>query len=161
LRAYYRPGATAFERLESHIAHLLCSRPETSTRLADLLVWTAGLGPAREAAIRQALPAGCIAHPGEALGLARATLFFCGLTRENERNLSGKPREDLAELLEGKVRQLDLASPASYAVASLVEGYCYMGASFARGMDKVFQAVTGRPLGEQLGRALALLRPSR
>jgi hypothetical protein len=130
------------------------------TRLADLLVHAAGLGPGREAALREALPAGCLTHPGEAMGIARAALFFCGLTRENEGLLTGRPREDFAGLLGGGFRRLDLASPASYGIESLVEGYCYMGASFRRGMDSVFHAVTGRPLGEHLRRALALLRPS-
>ncbi len=158
MRAYYHPGATPHERLESQIAHQLCTRPEMSSRLADLLVWAAGLGPAREAALREALPPVCVSHPGEALGMARAALFFCGLTMENEAQLSGRPREDLDRLLKGRFRVMDLAAPASYAVPSLVEGYCYMGASFARGMDKVFEAVTGLPLGEHLRRALALLK---
>lgn len=157
MRAYYRPGATSFERLESHIAHLLCSRPETAVRLADRLVLAAGLGPSREGTLRDALPAECISHPGEALGMARASLFFCGVRQEVERTLTGRPREDFSAVLKGYFQPLDLASPAAYADSGLVEGYCFMGASFARGMDRLFHAVTGQPLGEHLRRALALL----
>ena len=161
MRAYCRPGATSFERLESHIAHLLCSRPETATRLVDQLVRTAGLGEVRQAALRRVFPVGCVTHPGEALGMARAALFFCGITAENERELTGRPREDFAALLKGYFRPLDLTSPSSYAALSLVDGYCYMGASFARGMDQVFEAVTGQPVKEHLRRALTFLKPSR
>jgi hypothetical protein len=157
VRAYYRPGATSFERLESHIAHLLCSRPETATHLADRLVLAAGVGPGREKAIREALPAGYFSHPGEALGIARASLFFCGVTQEEEGVLTGRPRGDFAAVLKGYFRPLDLASPASYTDPGLVEGYCFMGASFARGMDRLFHAVTGQPLGEHLRRALTFL----
>ena len=32
-----------------------------------------------------------------------------------------------------------------------------MGAGFARGVDRVFQAATGQPLSEHLRRALSLL----
>ena len=160
MRAYYRPGATPFERLESHIAHLLCSRPETASHLADRLVAAACLGPSREKLLREVLPAGCITHPGEALGMARASLFFCGLTQEDEVGLTGRPREDFTGLLKGRFEPLDLASPESYEAPSLVEGYCFMGASFARGMDKLFLAVTGQPLAEHLRRALTLLQPS-
>ncbi len=157
MRAYYRPGATSFERLESHMAHLLCSRPDAAARLADRLVMAAGLGPTREETLRNELPAECISHPGEALGMARAVLFFCGVRQNDEKELTGRPREDFAAVLKGYFHPLDLASPASYTDAGLVEGYCYMGASFARGMDRLFHAVTGQPLKEHLRRALALL----
>ncbi len=160
MRAYCRPGATAFERLESHVAHLLCSRPEMSGRLAELLVEVAGLGPARESAVRKALPDGCADHPGEALGVARAVLFFCGVSLENERALVGGPRQDFARLIHRGFHPVDIAAPGSYATPSLVEGYCYMGASFARGMDRVFEGVTGQPLGEHMRRALAVLKTS-
>ncbi|HEX9014712.1 MAG TPA: hypothetical protein VF960_01780 [Chloroflexota bacterium] len=110
--------------------------------------------------MRKAFPDGCADHPGEALGMARALLFFCGLTMESERALVGGPRQDFARLMRGDFRPVDLAAPTSYAAPSLVDGYCYMGASFARGMDRVFEGVTGQPLGEHMRRALAVLKTS-
>lgn len=160
MRVYCRPGATSLERLEALIAFYLCSKPEIPQKVADLLVWATDGGPARERAIRDAFPAECIPDPAEALGMARAVLLLCGVAPERGKQLTGQPREDFSRLMEGRYRYQDLGSPEAYAVPSLLEAYCHMGAGFARGVDRVFQAVTGQPLAEHLRRALALLEPT-
>jgi len=160
LRAYYRPGATPLERLETLVALYLCSRPGIPERVADLLVRATGCGTAREVLIREAFSSRSVPDPAEALGMARALLLLCGVAPEHGQRLSGQPREDFARLLEGQFPHPDLASPESYAVPSLLEAYCHMGSGFARGVDRVFRAVTGRPLVEHLRRALALLERS-
>ena len=95
--------------------------------------------------------------PAEAMGAARAVLLLCGVAAENWQRLTGNPREDFARLMEGEYRRQELTVPEAYAVPSLLDAYCHMGAGFARGVDRVFQAVTGHPLIEHLNRALALL----
>lgn len=160
MRVYCRPGATPLEQLEARLAAQLCSRPEIPQRVADLLVWVTDSGPARERAIRDAFPAERIGDPAEALGIARVVLLLCGIAPESKEQLSGDPKEDLANLLEGQYRTRDLASPSAYAFPSLLEAYCHMGAGFARGVDRVFRVVTGQPLSEHVRRALVLLEPS-
>lgn len=160
MRAYCRPSATPLERLEAHLAFQLCSRPEVAPRVADLLVWATGSGPGREAAIREAFLSRTVVEPAEAVGVARAVLVLCGVAPEHGAELTGEPREDFARLMEGHYKHHDLGSPAAYAVPSLLDAYCHMGAGFARGVDRVFQAVTGHPLAEHLRRALSLLDPA-
>lgn len=160
VRAYCRPGATPLERLESYVASRLCSGEDFPQRLAELLSWATNSGPARAAAIRAEFPTTRVSHPGEALGMARAVLVFCGLTPERERELSGRAREDFICLMARRYRNEDLGSPASFEAPNLVEGYCYMGASFSRGVDLVFRAVTGQPLSAHLSRALRVLGAS-
>ncbi len=159
VRAYCRPGATPLERLESYVASRLCSREDFPQQLAELLSWATSSGPARSDAIRAVFPSTCVRHPGEALGMARAVLVFCGVTPEREMELSGHPREDFVRLMAGRYRSGDLGSPDSFDAPNLIEGYCYMGASFSRGVDLVFRAVTGQPLSEHLSRALRVLGP--
>ncbi len=160
MRVYYRPGATSLERLEALIAFYLCSKPEIPERVADLLAWATGSGPARESLIREAFSGESIPDPAEALGMARAVLLLCGVAPERGRQLTGQPREDFVRLIGGEFHHQDLASPEAYAAPSLLEAYCHMGAGFARGVDRVFHAVTGQPLAEHLRRALALLQPT-
>jgi len=127
--------------------------------LADLLVWVGNLGPNREKAIRQAFSPDSLGEPAEALGMARAVLLLCGIAPEHCGELTGQPRLDFIKLLDGKHQPPDLASPTVYAVPSLLEAYHRMGAGHARGVDRVFLAMTGQPLSEHLRRALALLDP--
>lgn len=157
MRAYCRPGATPIEQLEAHLAFQMHTRPQVTQRVADLLAWATNSGPAREETIRDSFSQGTTGNPAEALGMARAVLFLCGVAPENGDQLYGHPRLDFARLLEGEFRRQDLASPRSYALPSLLEAYSHMGAGFARGVDRVFQAATGQPLSEHLRRALSLL----
>ncbi len=160
MRVHCRPGATPLEKLEALVAGHLCSDPEMPQQLADLLVWATGCGPARERAVRAALRQKDIGDLAEALGMARALLLLSGVATDPEERLCGRPRVDFARMMEGRFHPQDLAAPEAYAAPILVDGYCHMGAGFARGMDRVFTAVTGRALGEHLRRALALLEPS-
>ncbi|MGE5617769.1 MAG: hypothetical protein ACM3US_00755 [Sphingomonadaceae bacterium] len=160
MRVYCRPGATPLERLEALTACYLRSKPEIPGQVADLLIWATGCGPAREGAVRAAFRFGCVPDPAEALGMARAVLLLCGIAPEYRQRLTGRPRRDLTHLLQGRYRHHDPASPEAYALPSLLDAYCHMGAGFARGVDRVFQAVTGRPLAEHLQRAFALLEPA-
>jgi hypothetical protein len=128
--------------------------------MAELLAWATGGGSGREIALKEAFAPESIEDTAEALGMARAALFLCGVAPEYRVRLSGNPREDLARLMEGQYRHRDLASPNAYAAPSLLDAYCHMGAGFARGVDRVFRAATGRPLAEHLSRALALLEPA-
>ncbi len=159
MRVYCRPGATPLERLEAYLAFCLRAQGEAAGRVADLLVAAVDPSPPREAAIRQLFQSP-LGDPAEALGAARAVLILCGLLRERGRGLTGDPRRDLARLVEGEHLPLAPPSPESYEAPDLLEGYCYLGASFARGMDAVFGAVTGRGLEEHLSRALGMLEPS-
>jgi len=159
LRVYCRPGATPLERLEAYLAFCLCHRPDTLRQVAGLLVWATGCGPAREESIRELLSRH-VDDPAEALGMARAVMLLCGLTPEQGVDLTGRPKIDFDHLMEGDYRHPDLASPTAYAVPSLLDAYHHMGAGFARGVDRMFQAVTGQPLCEHLRRALALLDPA-
>lgn len=161
MRVYCRPGATSLERLEALVAFYLCSKPEIPGRIADLLVWATDCGPAREGLIREAFSRESAPDPAEALGMARAVLLLCGVAPERDHHLlTGRPRRDFTRLIKGHFLCQDLASPEAYAVPSLLEAYCCMGVSFARGVDRVFQGVTGQPLAEHLRRALALLDPT-
>lgn len=157
MRVYCRPGATSMERLEAYVASGLCSRPEVSRQVAELLAWSIDGDPSREMAIRNAFVGRCFEDPAEALGAARALLLLCGVAPECCRELTGRPREDYSRLLKGCFRPPAPASPAAYAAPSLLESYCHMGTGFARGVDLVFWAATGRPLIAHLRRALALL----
>jgi len=159
LKVHCRPGATPLERLEAYLAFCLCHKPDVPCQLADLLVWAANVGPIRERAIRQAFSPDSLGEPAEALGMARAVLLLCGMVPERCGELTGQPRLDYAGLLDGTHRPPDLASPTVYAVPSLLEAYHRMGAGHARGVDRVFLAVTGQPFSEHLRRALALLDP--
>ncbi len=159
MRVYCRPGATPFERLEAYLAFCLCHRPDTLEQVAELLVWAMGSGPTREESIRRLLSQR-VDDPAEALGMARAVLLLCGLTPEQGVDLSGRPRIDFDRLMEGGYRHPDPASPTVYAAPSLLDAYNHMGAGFARGVDRMFRAVTGQPLSEHLRRALALLNPA-
>ncbi len=160
MRVYCRPGATSLERLEAHVAFRLCSRPEASGQMAELLSSVIGPNRAPEAAPGQPFLSP-IADPAEALGVARAVLLLCGLAPEHRVALTGNPREDFARLVKGCYRAPDPGSPETYALPSLLDAYCHMGAGFARGVDAVFATVTGSSLGDHLRRALALLeRPA-
>lgn len=157
---YCRPGATSLERLEALTAFYLCSRPEIPQQVAGLLIWATDGGPARECAIQEAFSGDSVSDPAEALGMARAVLLLCGVAPEQRQQLTGQPRRDFTRLMKGSFRHHDLASPEAYALPSLLEAYSHMGAGFARGVDRVFQAATGQPLVEHLRRALALLEPA-
>ena len=156
MKVYCRPGATPFERLEAHIAFHLRCRPEVCRPVGRVLSDSTGK-PETDGAWGGPLPSERIENPAEALGAARAILLLCGVAAENQSGLTGNPREDFARLLEGRYGRRSLAAPEAYAVPSLVNAYCHMGASFARGVDRVFQAVTGQPLAEHLNRAFKLL----
>jgi hypothetical protein len=159
LRVPCRPGATPLERLEALVAYHICSNPEIPQQLADLLIWATDCGPTREQAVRGAFPQSGIPDPAEALGMVRALLLLSGVATDRVERLSGRPGEDFARMMEGRFHPLDLASPDVYVAPVLVDGYCHMGAGFARGMDRVFGAVTGQPLSEHFRRALAMLEP--
>lgn len=159
MKVYCRPGATPVERLEGYLAFCLYFKSEILERVADLLVWATDAGPLRERAIRQAFSNGNVGDPAEALGMARAVLLLCGVAAEHGTPLTGEPRVDFANLMGGEYRHADLTSPAAYAVPSLLDAYHHMGAGYARGVDRVFQAVTGHTLSAHLRRALALLDP--
>jgi hypothetical protein len=146
--------------LEALIAGQLCSDPEMPQQLADLLVWATGCGPTREQAVRVAFQQTDISDPAEALGMARALLLLSGVATDPEERLCGRARVDFARMMEGRFHPQDLASPDAYAAPVLVDGYCHMGAGFARGMDRIFAAVTGHALCEHLRRALAMMEPS-
>ncbi len=156
MRVYCRPGATPLEQLEALIAFYLCSKPEIPPQVGELVLWVTGGGTARETAVREAFPTECVPDPAEALGMARAVLLLCGVAPEHRPRLTGRPREDFALLMEGHYHPQSLGSPDDYALPSLLEAYCHMGAGFARGVDRVFHAVTGNPLAEHLRRALSL-----
>ncbi len=160
MRVYYHPGATAHERLEALIASYLRSKPEVPPQVAELLAWATDCGPAREVTIREVFSSGCVLDPAEALGMARAVLLLCGVTPEHGLRLTGQPRTDFARLMEGEFHHRNLESPESYAAPSLLEAYCHMGAGFARGVDRIFEAATGQPLAGHLRRAMALLPPT-
>ena len=157
MRAYCRPGATPIERLEGYLASCLYSKSDALQQVAELLVRTTNAGPARSQAIRLLFSNGDRCDPAEALGIARAVLLLCGIAPERCTSLSGKPKADLSNLISGDYHQIDLTSPESYAAPSLLYAYHHMGAGFARGIDLVFQVVTGHTLAEHLRRALALL----
>lgn len=139
------------------MASCLSSKPEISERVADLLIWASGAGPSRAQAIRLLFSDCCTCDNAEVLGMARTVLLLFGIAPEHKTPLSGEPRTDLANLMEGEYPLPDLSSPATYAAPSLLDAYHHMGAGFTRGVDRVFHVVTGHTLAEHLRRALALL----
>jgi hypothetical protein len=157
VRAYWRPGATALERLEGYLASRLRTQERVGRRVAAILAATTGQGPDREGEFREVLQPGGVDHPAEALGIARAALFLCGVCTCGDERLTGDPEADLRRLLSGEFRRDDPTSPSVYATPDLVEGYCYMGASFARGVDRLFLIATRQPFNEHLHRALTLV----
>jgi hypothetical protein len=156
-RSYWRPGATPLERLEGYLAARLRTQERVGRRLAALLATATGHGPDREAEFREALIPGSIASPAEALGMARAAMFLCRVCDDGVSRLTGDPETDLRRLLSGELRHDASTSPCMCAWSEMVEGYCYMGASFARGMDRLFLLATRRPFNEHLHRAMTLV----
>lgn len=160
MRIYWRPGATPMERLEGYLGCRLRTRKDVSRRVAALLSKAVATDSSRQSALREAFAPGSIEHPAEAMGVARAVLFLCGVCDDAVERLTGDPKADLRQLLAGEFLRDDLNSPSAYAVPDLVEAYCHMGASFARGMDRAFLATTGQPLAEHLYRAITIAEPA-
>jgi hypothetical protein len=157
VRAYWRPGATPFERLEGYLAARLRTQERVGRRVAALLTAATGQGPDRERDFQEVLQPGSIDHPAEALGIARAVLFLCGVCKQADDRLIGDPEVDLKRLLSGELLRDYSTSPSVYAAPELVDGYCYMGASFARGVDRLFLIATRQPFNEHLNRALTMV----